>query len=312
MKKLFNSSNIKNFTSDFGADEAEVSRFCGELLKNLNFRYTVCSQKKREEIFLDAIKRCDNAQLSVSGVHRKTDWRRGWGEILQEFHNSGGDLKALAPKYWRPDQPLRYHGDYIVANSSTFERDFVDVFRYWLFQKHFGDYKNIYEFGCGTGYDLVLMAQLFPGKKLFGMDWVPESQELLAAIAAKYGWPITGSNFDFFHPNNKLKILPDSLVYTSSALEQLGSDYDGFLNYLMANKPALCVNVECMAEYYDENILYDYVALRYHKARNYLNGFLTRLRGMEKENKIRILAARRTGFGSLYHEGLMYVIWKIL
>ena len=199
-----------------------------------------------------------------------------------------------------------------MAHSQTFEPDFTLVFRHWLYQKYFADYEHIYEFGCGTGHNLTVMAQLFPGKKLFGMDWVPESQELLAAIAGKYEWPIKGVNFDFFHPDYQLKILPNSLVYTSSALEQLGSNYGDFLDYLMANKPARCVNVECLAEYYDENRLYDYVALRYHRTRNYLNGFLTRLREMKKDRKIRIVATRRTGFGSLYHEGLMYVIWEIL
>ena len=32
---------------------------------------------------------------------------------------------------------------------------------------------------------------------------------------------------------------------------------------------------------------------------------------LEKEKTIKIIATRRTGFGSLYHEGYMYVIWKI-
>jgi trans-aconitate methyltransferase len=181
-----------------------------------------------------------------------------------------------------------------------------------LYQKYFKVYKNIYEFGCGTGHNLTVMAQLLPGKKFFGMDWVPQSQELLGEIAKKYNWPISGINFDFFHPNKKLKLLPDSLIYTSAALEQVGSDYGDFLDYLIANKPALCVNVECMAEYYDEYNLYDYVALRYHKARNYLDGFPTYLRSLEKQKKIKIIADRRTGFGGLYHEGLMYIIWKIL
>lgn len=312
MNEVTKSINTADFARAFGADEAEVSRFCGGLIKTLDFKYTVLPQEKREELLLNAIKKCDNAELSASGAHRKSDWRRGWGEILQDFHNSGGDLKALVPKDWHGDRPLRYNGDYIMPSFGTFERDFTLVFRHWLYQKYFADYENIYEFGCGTGHNLAVMAQLFPGKRLFGMDWVPESQELLSAIAAKYGWPIKGIHFDFFKLDYSLKILPNSLIYTSSALEQLDGDYGGFLDYSMANRPALCVNVECMAEYYDENQLYDYVALKYHKARHYLNGFLTHLRGMEKDKKIQIITTRRTGFGSLYHEGLMYVIWKLL
>jgi hypothetical protein len=311
MKKPSSTLSIKDFAGGFGADEAEVESFCGELAKQFNFSYTICSRDKREELFLDAIKKCDSAALSVSGEHRKGDWIKGWNEVLQDFKTTNGDLKTLAPKYWHGDRPLRYLGNYIISNSNSFERDFVDVFRHWLYQKYFTDYKNVYEFGCGTGYDLTVMARLFPGKRFFGLDWVPQSQELLTSIAAKYGWPITGHNFDFFHPDNTLKILPESTIYTSSALEQLGSNFEPFLDYLFKQKPELCINVECIAEYYDENRLFDYVALKYHKTRNYLNGFLTRLRQLEKEKKIDIIATRRTGFGSQYHEGLMYVIWKI-
>lgn len=312
MNKLSKSLNTKDFAEAFNVDEDEVSRFCGELIKSLDFNYGVCSQETREKIFLDAIKKCDNAELTVSGARRKNDWRRGWGEILQEFHSSGGELRSLTPKEWLADRPLRYNEDYIISSSNSFERDFAVVFRHWVFKKYFKDYENIYEFGCGTGHNLALLATIFPGKKLFGMDWVPESQELLGAIAEKYGWQIKGLHFDFLKPDYDLEILPNSLVYTSSALEQLGDAFGSFLDYLLVKKPGLCVNVECIAEYYDENKLYDYVALRYHKTRNYLGGFLTRLRELEKEKVIEIIASRRTGFGNLYHEGLMYTIWKIL
>jgi hypothetical protein len=312
MQKLPRNISTIDFAKAFGASEAEISHFCGDLISTLDFRYTPCSQKKREEFFLDVIKKCDDAAFSVSGEHRKPDWIKGWNEVLNEFSRSNGDLKSLAPKYWRAGRPIRYQGNYVIPNSNSFEHDYVDVFRHWLYQKYFVDYDNLYEFGCGTGYDLVVMAKLLTGKKLFGMDWVPESQKLLSMIAAKYQWPITGHNFDFFHPDKKLTILPNSLIYTSSALEQVGSGFKPFLDYLLAQKPSLCINIECIAEYYNENDLYDYVALRYHKTRNYLNGYLTCLKEMEKEKKIQIIAARRTGFGSMYHEGLMYIIWKIL
>ena len=312
MNNFNKSLNIIDFAVAFDTEDIEVARFCGDLIKKLDFSYYVCSQEERDRIYLDSIKKCDNAELSISGSHRKDDWRRGWGEILRDFRESNGELTSLVPKDWHGDRPLRYRGNYIVANSNTFERDFTLVFRYWLYNKYFRDFENIYEFGCGTGHNLAIIAELFPGKRLFGMDWVLESQELLRDIAAKYGWPIEGRQFDFFQPDYNLKILPNSLIYTSSALEQLGSDFEPFLEYLLVNKPSLCVNVECLNEYYDENILFDYVALRYHRTRKYLDGFLTKLQEMEREGKIKIISTRRTHFGSLYHEGLMYVIWKIL
>ncbi|RJQ40549.1 MAG: class I SAM-dependent methyltransferase [Dehalococcoidia bacterium] len=303
--------NIKDFAEAFGTSEDEVSLFCGNLIRTLDFKYTICPQETREKIFLDVITKCDHALFPVSGKHRKPDWRKGWGENLKDLFSSE-DLGALIPKYWRGDRPLRYKGEYILASSDSFERDFGDVFKLWLYHKYFKDYDNIYDFGCGTGYDLANMAGKLPGKRFFGMDWAPESQGLLATIAEKYGWQMKGINFDLFRPDYKLEILPNSLVYTSSSLEQLGVDHNSFTNYLLAKQPSLCVNMECLSEYYDKNNLFDFLALKYHKARNYLDGFLTRLRGFEKEEKIKIIATKRTGFGSLYHEAYMYVIWKIL
>lgn len=306
------SLSIKDFAEAFGASEDEISLFCGDIIRAKDFKYRVCSQETRENIFLDATKKCANTELPVSGAHRKSDWSQGWGENLQDFVSSGEKLEALRPKYWHGDRPLRLGGKYIVANSDSFERDFGDVFRLWLFKKYFKDYDNIYDFGCGTGYDLAILAGIFPEKRLFGMDWVPESQRLLTGISDKYGWQIKGVHFDLLHPDYQLETLPNSLVYTSSSLEQLGKTHNSFIDYLLAKRPCLCVNMECLAEHYDENELFDYVALRYHKTRNYLHGFLTRLRELEKEERLKIIATRRTGFGSLYHEEYMYVIWQVV
>lgn len=303
---------IDDFSVAFGSKEGEVSAFCGELISSLNFEYDGCSQETREEILLEALRKCESAELSVSGPHRLDDWRRGWREILREFCALGGDLRALVPKDLHSGRPMRYKGDYIIPGSNSFEHDFAMVFRHWLYKKYFRHYRSIYEFGCGTGQNLAIMAELFPDKRLFGLDWAPESQELLSTLSRMRGWQIQGISFDAFRPDYTLEILPESLVYTSCALEQLGSMYEKFLEYLLAKKPSLCVNVECLAEYYDENRLFDYVALKYHRKRNYLDGFLTRLRELEREQAIEIVATKRTGFGSLYHEGYMYVIWKIL
>ncbi len=303
---------IPDFAEAFGADAGEVSRHCGELIRGLNLDYRICSRESREQILLDAIRKCDRGELTVSGAHRKPDWRRGWAEILREFRDSGGNLSTLTPKDVHRDRPMRYHGEYIEADSSTFERDFTVVFRHWLYGAYFRPYGSIYEFGCGTGHNLALMAQLLRGKPLVGVDWVPESQTLLGEISARYGWPLGGRSFDLFEPDHNLKLPPGTVAYTSSALEQLGRGFGPFLDYLMAMRPALCVNVECILEYYDETKLFDYAAIRYHRARNYLDGFLTRLRELERERAIEIVATKRSGFGNLYHEGTMYVIWRIV
>jgi hypothetical protein len=50
----------------------------------------------------------------------------------------------------------------------------------------------------------------------------------------------------------------------------------------------------------------------YHRKRGYLSGFLPRLKSLEAEGRITILEAKRMFFGSLYHEGYSFVVWRPL
>ena len=304
---------INDFAEAFGAEPAEILFYCGKLIKKSDFRYKICSQEERERLFFDILSRCDEKKFSLSGPHRKPDWIKGWKEILNDFYESGLDLKSLIPKdiHAFGTRPLRYKGNYIIAESKTFELDFSLVFRHWLHSKFYKEFDTIYEFGCGTGRNLVQLQMLYPDKKYVGLDWVPESGEILTAIAKKYGWHMQGFLFDFFNPDYDIKILPNSLVYTAAALEQIGDAHDKFIDYLLTQKPQLCVNVECIPEYYEDN-LFDYVASTYHTSRNYLKGYLPRLLQLEQEKRVEIIAAKRLGFGSLYHEPYSYIIWKIL
>ena len=72
----------------------------------------------------------------------------------------------------------------------------------------------------------------------------------------------------------------------------------------------LCLNVEPLCELYDEDHLFDYVAIKYQEKRNYLAGYLDRLRQLESEGKIEILKIQRMLFGNLHYEGWSFVLWK--
>lgn len=304
--------SVNDFAKSFGADEKEVFEFCKEIIEKMNFKYKVCPLNIREKIFLDVIKKCEDDKFSVSGPHRESDWKQGWGEIFEDFIKTNKDLKSLIPKDIHTDRPLRWNGEYIISESNSFEHDFSSVFRTWLFKKYFNNYNNIYEFGCGTGHNLVFAAKIFPDRNFFGGDWVLESKKILQIVKENYKWKMQGFLFDFFNPDYNIEILPESLVYTSAALEQVGDDYKKFIDFLLAKKPKLCVNVECINEFYNKNSLFDYVALKYHKKRNYLGNLLTYLQGLEKEGKIKIIAKKRLNFGSLYHEVFSYIVWKPL
>lgn len=311
MTKFFTKAD---FADMFGTTRDEIFWKCGEAISNLDFSYEECEPREREMIIVDVLNDVDKGCFSVSSPDRINDWRKGWAEILGEFVRYDGDLNSLVPKCLHPNRPMRYVNNYIKPYSPTFEHDFTVVFRNWLYKRWFKNYTHIYEFGCGTAQNLVLLAKIFGNKKkLYGSDWAPESQGIIDEIVKKYNWNIEGRNFDMFKPPDEDQVFPpSSLVYTSCAIEQLGSNFTPFLNYIIEAKPDLIVNVEGFSELYDENNVFDYTALKYHRARGYLNGFLARLLELQKMKIIQIIAAKRLRFGSLYQEGYMYVVWKVV
>ena len=123
---------------------------------------------------------------------------------------------------------------------------------------------------------------------------------------------IKGYNFDFFKPNKKIKIADNSAIYTVAALEQIGSNYKAFVSYLLKNKPDICVHVEPIAELLDENRLIDNLSIKYFRKRNYLNGYLDYLKGLEKHGEIKIIEAKRPYIGSLFIEGYSIIVWSPL
>ena len=181
-----------------------------------------------------------------------------------------------------------------------------------LFNKYLSEATSVVEFGCGTGTSLLLLSEMFPDKPLVGCDWAASSQRLLEAIARKTGKKIAGINFDMFHPRDDVPFADGCAVITMAAMEQLGTRYEAFLNYIIAKRPAVCLHLEPLIELYDENELFDYVAMRYHQKRGYLNGFLTSLRGLEAAGKVSVIDVRRLSFGSFHHEGYSVVAWRPL
>ncbi len=303
---------VNDFAGLFGVSPAALPTEVKDLIGMLDFRYKTISPEDQEQIMLGVLKRVDSKQLSVSGKKRKKDWERGWAETLNNFVENMSDLDELTPKYLRPDQPARYNQGYIMPCDKKFELNFYTVFRKWLYRKYLKNASSIYEFGCGTGYNLVLIAEQYPHKKLYGLDWASSSVCLVNKISEFHGYDMTGIRFDMFHPREDLVVPERSIFLTMNSLEQIGNKHEQLIQFFIKKNPMLCVHSEPLVELYDENNLVDYLAVRYHIRRNYLNNYLTRLRELEREGAVKILKIHRVPFGSLYHEGYSLLIWKPL
>ncbi len=98
-------------------------------------------------------------------------------------------------------------------------------------------------------------------------------------------------------------------MLTYGALEQVGERFAAFLNYVLDQKPALCLHVEPMSELYDKADLFDYLGQRYHRRRGYLSGFLDTLKALGAQGKITISKVYRHRFGGTYIETYSYAVW---
>ncbi len=300
--------SVKSFANIFNAEENELPALAKKIIKKTNFKYRILKDKEFEQAILRILKTLDS-DLKVSGPHRLNDWEKGWDQHLQEFNSSDGDITQLVAKFAMKGLYNRLGGNLIKPETNSFETDFVTVLRYYLFNKYLQKVGTLYEFGTGTGLNLVSASEVFPNLKLIGLDWASSSVNIMQALKEKLKLNISGKRMDLFKPDNKYKLDKNSAILTIGTLEQLGNNFKPFINYLLKNNPAVCIHLETLYESYDQNNLLDYLAIKYLEKRNYLRGFLPFLEKLEKEKKIKILESRRT-FGSFYHEGYTYTVWK--
>lgn len=272
--------------------------------------YSPLNKNEEEQVFIKIINTLLDPFLVYSGPHRLKQWEKGWGQNLTELQKEK-TTDSVFPHYHGKYGVNRINQNFVKGVSPNYERNMLYVIADYVFDKYLRKFENIYEFGCGTGHNLLRAREVNPSANLFGLDWAKSSQKIIKQMAdANLVKNIKGYNFDFFNPNNKIKLAPHSAIYTVAALEQTGSNYKKFLSYLLQNKPALCLHIEPIAELLDENRLIDNLSIKYFRKRNYLNGFLQYLRKLEKEKRIKIIETKRTYIGSLFIEGYSIVIWK--
>jgi hypothetical protein len=184
------------------------------------------------------------------------------------------------------------------------------VFRACLFEEYFSGLPIVYEFGCGTGHNLVHLARLKLADRLCGLDWARPSQDIMTLLRDKLDLPISGRRFDFFNPDPQLALEPGAGVLTFGALEQIGSNHDRLLEFMLAQRPAIVLDVAGIEELYDASHLVEFLGLAYHRRRQYLSGYLTAIQRLAAAGRVEILKIHRHRFGNQYDDPYSYVAWR--
>lgn len=301
---------LSDFARSFGTTIKDIPLECKKLIKERDFSYEVPEGFERDNILLEILKKIESDKQVIGAKERQSIWHDGWAENLNSFVKEGYSLDALVPKFIRPNKAIRFNQNYIKPVNPNFELDFLLVFRLWLFKEYFQEVGSIYEFGCGTGFNLVALANIYPDKLLYGLDFVQSSCDLVNKIAQTHKFKLKGRLFDMINPDKDFKLSKNSAIFTFGAIEQLASKFEAFLQYLLVQHPAICVHLEPVIELYDENNFVDYLAIKFQGKRGYTHKFLPWLKKLEKEAKVEILKVKRLFFGSLYMEGYNLIVWR--
>lgn len=252
-----------------------------------------------------------NRPLRTVGGNDPAIWEQGWREVAQTLGRGPVTAEALRPKYFRGEAICRLEGRYIRGLAPGFEYDAGLVLRRLIFDAYLLGLNKVVEFGCGTGLNLLLLAEQFPRMQLVGCDWAEASREIIGQIARETGRSITGHVFNMLTATgwDGGDIDGATAVLTVHAMEQLGPDWQVFADFLRRRAPALCLHVEPLLELYDDSA-FDERARRYHLKRNYLAGFHGYVAELATRGEATLLASRRVRFGGRYHDAYSVLAWR--
>lgn len=303
---------VIDFADIFGTTIDLLPQSCKQAIAEKNWNYRVLEGSERDAVVLDLLTRIETRRLTFVENEDKSRWEKGWDENLQLFRSTG-NLDALIPKYLRPGLPVRLYGEFVRPEDPEFEANWYTIYRAWFVQRYLSGFSNIFEFGSGSGFNVAFLAQQFPQSRIVGLDWAMPAVQIVEALRTDKGLKTEGRQFDFFHPDMSLDMPSGSAVFTVGALEQTGTQWGEFLDYILSKKPECCFHIEPVYEWYDhEHNLVDYTAWKAHEVRNFWRGFPAKIRELEEAGKARILKTKRINFGSLVLEGYSQLIWRPL
>lgn len=294
LSKLWNFTPSEKFIHDFSL---------------LNLDFNVLSQVERDEAVLKVLRALDSDLVTV-GAHRAGDWEKGWGENFENYKQSK-NLTDVIPKYFNKIPLVRWKQEWVEPVNPTLEYDLLGLIVEYITETYLLEKETIYEFGCGTGHNLLRIRKRIPNAKLVGLDWASSSQELIREIALSTSdGNLFAENFNYFEPNSNLEIEEGSAVLTVASLEQTGSDFKDFIEYIALQKPSVVVHIEPMWEPLDSGNLLDYLSIKYFEKRKYLNGLQRYIETLENDGRAQIINKQRTGIGSFFIDGYSILVWK--
>jgi SAM-dependent methyltransferase len=297
-----------DFCAWFRCKESDLGARPLATLRKGDFRWKPAGKDERERYLMNYLPKLKSSWIERDREKNREAWSVGWAESLAEIRAKGPSPLTCRPKYFRGSEFLRLQGDLVVTPNLSLENELLNVTREHLFFKYLADASAIYELGCGSGQNLLLLAEMFPQKKVVGLDWVEPCVEIAGEIGKKYP-NVSGKIFDMTEPDKNLKLPPGAAFVSIHAMEQIGDRHFRLLEWMLSQRPKWVVQHEPILEFYDPANWLDYLAIWYSEKRNYLNGYFTALQKYEQQRVIKIEEAYRPRVGGVFHEASV-LVWR--
>jgi hypothetical protein len=237
-------------------------------------------------------------------------FEQGWSEHKALLEESGISLETFIPKYYNSTRLHRGPGGKVyVSKHGGFPVKFQILYIRYITLSYLRQFNSVHEFGSGSGLNLFVIASTVPGKNITGYEWTKAGVDIANLIGDKTGWPVNGRHFDMFTPPPPLFNLEKSAVLTCGSIEQLGDNYNAFLDFVLESKPGIVIHLE--PDGFPENLssVYDRLSKFYIKLRGYSQRFSTRLKELENTKEIEILFSRFIPWMSNFYD-VKCTIWK--
>jgi hypothetical protein len=302
--------NSKEFKKYLGNS---LSPLLEKKIRQSNLVYNYLNKREYNKYLKKIITSLIEKNIKKSGKEYKNKWEKGWNENYYKFKKSN-NFKDLIPKYFFKEKISRIGNNLIKTKSKYFDYKILNLITSYVFEKYLKNKKKIIEFGCGTGHNLLNLNNYNSNATLYGLDWTSSSHKIIKLISSKYP-NIQGHKFDYFNPkfNANLNFSKNKwCCYTVASLEQIGNNFKKYIIFLRKNKPELVINIEPINELMNQDLILDYLSVKYSQKRNYLDGYLSYLKALEKKKIIRFLEIKKSHFGSLYINGYSILVWKFI
>lgn len=300
-----------DFANSFGVNSNELAPTVIKMIEEENLQIVPIVGKERDELIIEVIDRIRSDRQVIAAKERTEVWEKGWAENLAAFKKNPQLNDALVPKFIRPNRPIRWQGKYYNSRNLNFELSFIKILREHIFTRYFNSVKTIYEFGAGTGFNLLHASESLPNVELIGTDFVNSAVELINEVGMYKNINLKGYFFDMLTPSSgNLSIKSDSAIWTFGSLEQLRSQIIPFVDFLVSQKPKISVHIEPDSDFYQGSSLEDYLAKWFQTQRGYTSGLVEILQSYQEKGFIEIIDSRRLFFGSTMMEGYNLIVWK--